>query len=55
MPKTEDALTALMTLLQDDIEACNRVIMARMDSPVALIPQLAAHLIAAGGKLPGMA
>ena len=50
MPKTEDALTALMTLLQDDIEACNRVIMARMDSPVALIPQLAAHLIAAGGK-----
>jgi len=50
MPKNEDALTALMTLLQDDIEACNRVIMARMDSPVALIPQLAAHLIAAGGK-----
>lgn len=49
-PKTEDALTALMTLLRDDIEACNRVIMARMDSPVALIPQLAAHLIAAGGK-----
>ncbi|WP_368417647.1 polyprenyl synthetase family protein [Rhodovarius sp.] len=50
MPKNEDALTALMTLLRDDIEACNRVIMARMDSPVALIPQLAAHLIAAGGK-----
>jgi octaprenyl-diphosphate synthase len=49
-PKTEDALTALMTLLRDDIEACNRVIMARMDSPVALIPQLASHLIAAGGK-----
>jgi len=50
MPKNEDALTALMTLLREDIEACNRVIMARMDSPVALIPQLAAHLIAAGGK-----
>jgi len=50
MPKNEHALTALMTLLRDDIEACNRVIMARMDSPVALIPQLAAHLIAAGGK-----
>ncbi len=49
-PKTEDALTALMTLLQDDIAACNAVIMARMASPVALIPQLAAHLIAAGGK-----
>ncbi|WP_428378063.1 polyprenyl synthetase family protein [Lichenicoccus sp.] len=30
--------------------ACNRTIVARMDSPVALIPQLAAHLVAAGGK-----
>ncbi|NVN10294.1 polyprenyl synthetase family protein [Nguyenibacter sp. L1] len=30
--------------------ACNHAIVARMDSPVALIPQLAAHLVAAGGK-----
>ncbi|MCQ8278120.1 polyprenyl synthetase family protein [Acetobacteraceae bacterium KSS8] len=30
--------------------ACNRAIVARMDSPVPLIPQLAAHLVAAGGK-----
>ena len=49
-PKTEDALTALMTMLRADIEACNAVIMSRMASPVALIPQLAAHIIAAGGK-----
>jgi octaprenyl-diphosphate synthase len=49
-PKIEDALTALMSLLQPDIEACNRVIMARTDSLVALIPQVAAHLIAAGVK-----
>jgi octaprenyl-diphosphate synthase len=46
----EDALTALVTLVQDDLKACNRAIVARMDSPVALIPQLAAHIVAAGGK-----
>jgi octaprenyl-diphosphate synthase len=46
----EDALAALFALVRDDLEACNRLIVQRMDSPVALIPQLAAHLIAAGGK-----
>jgi octaprenyl-diphosphate synthase len=46
----EDALHALTRLLRDDLEACNRLIVARMDSPVALIPQLAAHIVAAGGK-----
>ncbi len=46
----EDALTALIALVGDDMTACNRVIIARMDSPVALIPQLAAHIVAAGGK-----
>ncbi len=46
----EDVLTTLVGLLRDDLEACNRVIVARMDSPVALIPQLAAHIVAAGGK-----
>src|SRR6201995_1251345 len=46
----EDALTALVTLVQADLEACNRTIVARMDSPVTLIPQLAAHIVAAGGK-----
>lgn len=49
-PKTEDALAALMAMLRPDIAACNEVIMSRMASPVALIPQLAAHIIAAGGK-----
>ena len=47
---TEDALSALVSLVQADLEACNDVIVARMDSPVALIPQLAAHIVAAGGK-----
>src|SRR3974390_61008 len=45
-----DALTVLAGLLHHDLEACNRTIVARMDSPVALIPQLAAHIVAAGGK-----
>lgn len=48
--KVEDALTDLASLLGSDMEACNRAILARMDSPVALIPQLAAHIVAAGGK-----
>ncbi len=46
----EDALAALAALVHDDLLACNRLIVARMDSPVALIPQLAAHIVAAGGK-----
>jgi octaprenyl-diphosphate synthase len=47
---TEDALSTLISLVQADLEACNQVIVERMDSPVALIPQLAAHIVAAGGK-----
>jgi octaprenyl-diphosphate synthase len=39
-----------MILVRDDLEACNRLIIQKMQSPVALIPQLASHLIAAGGK-----
>ena len=46
----EDALSALVALVGRDLEACNRSIVARMESPVALIPQLAAHIVAAGGK-----
>lgn len=46
----EDALSALMDLVREDLEACNRTVVANMASPVALIPQLAAHLVAAGGK-----
>ena len=49
-PTSEDALSALISLVEADLAACNRVIVGRMDSPVALIPQLAAHIVAAGGK-----
>jgi len=45
-----DALAVLSALLSEDLAACNRTIVARMTSPVALIPQLAAHIVAAGGK-----
>lgn len=48
--EAEDALTSLVGQVARDLEACNRTIVARMDSPVALIPQLAAHIVAAGGK-----
>jgi octaprenyl-diphosphate synthase len=46
----EDALSALIRLVSDDLEACNRLIVERMHSDVALIPQLAAHIVASGGK-----
>ncbi len=46
----ENALTSLTDLVRDDLEACNRVIVAHLQSQVELIPRLAAHLVAAGGK-----
>jgi octaprenyl-diphosphate synthase len=49
-PGDTDALGVLVSLLADDLGVCNRAIAARMDSPVTLIPQLAAHIVAAGGK-----
>jgi octaprenyl-diphosphate synthase len=45
-----DALGRLTAMLETALQATNQAIVARMDSPVALIPQLAAHLVAAGGK-----
>ena len=45
-----DALATLAALVHDDLRACNQVIVANMHSEVELIPQLAAHLVAAGGK-----
>jgi len=44
------SLDRLNTLLQDDLKRVNTLILKRMHSPVALIPQLAGHIIAAGGK-----
>jgi octaprenyl-diphosphate synthase len=44
------ALDTLSDLVAEDLKAVNRTIVARMHSPVALIPQLAGHIVAAGGK-----
>src|SRR5208283_1340276 len=48
--KKPPALDALTNLVNADLEKVNRCIVDRMHSPVALIPQLAGHIIAAGGK-----
>lgn len=44
------SLDELHALIEHDLAAVNTEIVERMDSPVALIPQLAAHIVAAGGK-----
>ncbi|OYV86521.1 MAG: farnesyltranstransferase, partial [Acidiphilium sp. 37-67-22] len=50
MHSHDDSLHRLASVLRDDLDATNRTIVARMASDVQLIPQLAAHLVAAGGK-----
>ena len=44
------SLDALMALVASDMNGVNAVILERMQSSVALIPELAGHLIAGGGK-----
>ncbi len=41
---------ALVALVKDDLDKVNRTILKRMQSHVVLIPQLASHIVAAGGK-----
>jgi len=43
-------LDRLAKLVEADLKAANEAIVTRMHSPVSLIPQLAGHIIAAGGK-----
>lgn len=49
-PKREPSLDAMMGLVAADMNGVNAVILERMQSKVALIPELAGHLIAGGGK-----
>ena len=49
-PIRQPSLDALTELTADDIRRVNQTILHRMESPVILIPQVAGHLIAAGGK-----
>jgi octaprenyl-diphosphate synthase len=44
------SLEPLLALCADDMTRVDREIVARMRSPVALIPELANHLVGAGGK-----
>ncbi|WP_395017301.1 polyprenyl synthetase family protein [Dongia sp.] len=45
-----DALERLASLVDADMARVNQIILKQMQSPVALIPELAGHIIAAGGK-----
>ena len=48
--KREPSLEPMMALVAADMNGVNSVILERMQSKVALIPELAGHLIAGGGK-----
>ena len=45
-----EKMEAVRLLVEPELREVNRLIVERMHSPVELIPQLAQHLIAAGGK-----
>ena len=45
-----DKLRPLQTLVATDMEQVNRLIVERLQSSVSLIPELAGHLVASGGK-----
>lgn len=48
--ETPPSLDPLMSLVADDMNSVNAVILDRMQSRIPLIPELAGHLIAGGGK-----
>ena len=48
--KREPSLDPMTALVAEDMNGVNAVILERMQSKVALIPELAGHLIAGGGK-----
>jgi octaprenyl-diphosphate synthase len=43
-------LDPLQALVEADMQRVNQLIVARLHSPIQLIPELAGHLVAAGGK-----
>ena len=49
-PRRVPSLERLTVLTAADMEAVNRTIVDRMQSPVLLVSQLAGHIVAAGGK-----
>jgi octaprenyl-diphosphate synthase len=49
-PPQSAKLDLLQSLVAPDLVRVNALILERLDSPVRLIPELAGHLVAAGGK-----
>ncbi|HSA82010.1 MAG TPA: polyprenyl synthetase family protein [Geminicoccaceae bacterium] len=49
-PPERSKLEPLQMLVEADMRRVNQLIVARLDSPISLIPELAGHLVAAGGK-----
>ncbi len=49
-PASVNALDELTALVADDLARVNALILQHMQSPVALIPQLAGYILSAGGK-----
>lgn len=47
---SEEALDKLASYVSEDMASVNQLIIQRMESRVPLVPQLAGHIIAAGGK-----
>jgi octaprenyl-diphosphate synthase len=48
--ETAPSLETIHGLVLEDLKRVNQIIVDQMQSPVALIPQLAGHIVAAGGK-----
>ena len=48
--ESSPSLAPIMALVADDMEAVNAIIIDRMQSRIPLIPELAGHLVASGGK-----
>ena len=48
--RPKPSIDTLTELTSEDIQRVNQTIIERMESPVILIPQVAGHIIAAGGK-----
>ena len=47
------SLDPLFRLLKSDLDRVNGLIVRRMQSSVALVPQVAGHIVSAGGKRHG--
>ena len=50
LPGHAPSLDPMIGLVANDMEQVNAVIVERMQSDIPLIPELAGHLIAGGGK-----